>query len=548
MLLQYNLLKKKKPTTSGRTFFLLWTITTMLFYNPHMTRTRLQSARLCLVAGIWLTLLAAGCRGPALLVELSPGLEDEWKALIERTPPPEPLRVTAVQAGKHTHIPHLQLVKVQGPPRVTPAQIIIARHYVAPVAFIWEQPATLPEFSAETRASGRYKTVTDIRFPERALPVQGMRVGDRDYPLQETLILRPAVQETTEDKKSPSGTGLSKKQTRALEKWLRSLEAAQPEETRRFVIGAVGDIMPARGVTEILLSRKGPERVFTDVLDHMRTADLLVGNLEGPASVLGQAETKSFAFRFSPKVLGPLKEAGFDYLSLANNHSFDFGEQAFVDSLGQLALYGIGTSGAGRSPQEAARPWIYREAAAGREIRILSMSAWPREKNGFDGVASTAVRPDRPGVLWAGDGSGEHQERAFQAIRDAFSQESYNIILIHGGEEWSVRPDKSQRDLYRRLCDLGADLVLGAHPHVLHGMESVNGSLIAHSLGNFVFPGMDETRYGEHSMLLLVSLINGRPVYLDTVPVRINNTVLSVDTGGGILERFLTETERLHQQ
>lgn len=514
----------------------------MLFYNPHMRTTHLHKALRCAAAGVILALLAAGCRGPSILIELSPGMEDEWKALIERTPLPETLRITAIQEGESTAKPHLKLLRLPGPVTASSEHIIITRRYFAPVALLWEQPESLPEFSCETRANGKYKAVTDINFPERALPVAGLRIGDREYPLQETIALYPAG-----DRHVRAGAYPGKKQLKALELWLHMLETKQPDEASRFVIGAVGDIMPGRGVSELLLSRKGPERVFTDVLDHMRAADLLVGNLEGPASVLGRAETKSFAFRFAPKVLGPLKEAGFRYLSLANNHSFDFGEQAFIDSLGQLSLYGIGTSGAGRTPEEASRPWISRDPAAKREIRILSMSAWLRKKNGFDGVAATAIRPDRPGVLWAGDGSGEHQERAFQAIRAAFSRESYNIILIHGGEEWSERPDKKQQDLYRRLCTLGADLVLGAHPHVLHGLESINGSLIAHSLGNFMFPGMDETRYGEQSMLLLIGLVDGHPVYLDAIPVRINNTILSVDSTGSILARFLQETERLHQ-
>lgn len=120
--------------------------------------------------------------------------------------------------------------------------------------------------------------------------------------------------------------------------------------------------------------------------------------------------------------------------------------------------------------------------------------------------------------------------------------------MVHGGEEWSEGPSESLRAFYRSLIDMGVDMVIGSHPHVLHGFESHNGGLIAYSLGNFIFPGMDETKYGEESLILGVGVVDQTVRYVELFPVRINNRTVAMDTGGEILERVLAQTEELHRE
>ena len=109
-----------------------------------------------------------------------------------------------------------------------------------------------------------------------------------------------------------------------------------------------------------------------------------------------------------------------------------------------------------------------------------------------------------------------------------------------------MRPSESQRALYRRFIDSGADLVLGHHSHVVQGLEAYRGRLIAYSLGNFVFPGMFGTDYGEESLFLRVGVVDGAIRYVEPVPVRIDHQVISIDRTGAILERLRAETRRLH--
>ncbi|MBT3275708.1 MAG: CapA family protein, partial [Spirochaetales bacterium] len=146
---------------------------------------------------------------------------------------------------------------------------------------------------------------------------------------------------------------------------------------------------------------------------------------------------------------------------------------------------------------------------------------------------------EKPGILWRGD-------EGNAAIAKAFGPDSFDILLVHGGEEWSTSPSAEYRALYRSYIDLGADAVIGSHPHVLQGIEIYKGSLIAYSLGNFVFPGMDETEYGEDSLILGLGIEGQEVRYVDMTPVRIDGKHLNLDDSGYILSRVLEETQRLN--
>ena len=122
-----------------------------------------------------------------------------------------------------------------------------------------------------------------------------------------------------------------------------------------------------------------------------------------------------------------------------------------------------------------------------------------------------------PGALWLDD-------RGLAAAAAAFSPLAFNVALVHGGEEWSTRPTAEQQRLYRGLVEAGADVVIGSHPHVLQPMEAYRGRLIAYSLGNFLFPGMEGTPGGEESTILRIGVMNGRVLYLQSYPVHLSGT------------------------
>jgi poly-gamma-glutamate synthesis protein (capsule biosynthesis protein) len=350
-------------------------------------------------------------------------------------------------------------------------------------------------------ASGpvRIMPMESIVLPRVALPVKGLTADNPEYPLQSGV----AVQLYGDNAE--------------LRAWLDALppppERGQPAAIAW--IGAVGDIMPARGVDAALLSHGGLARVFGNALPILQSCTFLVGNLEAAATARGMPASKSYTFRFSGKALAPLARAGFRYLSLANNHSFDFGVQGFLDTITALREAGIGTSGVGSDEKAAAQPFHAR--AGSQDILVLSFSAYPVDRRGFDGRKSARARKNVPGALWLDD-------QGLAAAAAAFSPRAFNVALVHGGEEWSTRPTSEQQQLYRGLVEAGADVVIGSHPHVLQPMEAYRGRLIAYSLGNFLFPGMEGTPGGEESTILKIGVMNGRVIYLQSYPVHLSGT------------------------
>lgn len=351
----------------------------------------------------------------------------------------------------------------------------------------------------------RIAPLESVNLPDVALPVEGLFPDQPGYPLNGEVAV--AIQSNDQD----------------LAAWFSSLPSAAPAADAGILwVGAVGDIMPARGVDEALLSSGGVQRVFGDTLPALQSCALLLGNLEAAATSAGARTRKAYTFRFAPAALGVLRQAGFSYLSLANNHTFDFGTRGFLDTLANLSLWGLRTSGAGSNVGEASQAFIAHFGAA--EVRILSFAAYPVDRTGFDGRKVARATPDRPGTLWL-------DQDGLAAAAHAFSAGCFNIALVHGGEEWNALPTADQRRLYTELVRAGADLVIGSHPHVLQGLQVFQGSLIAYSLGNFVFPGMEGTDGGEDSVILKLGLYQGKIRYVVSRPVRLQGASVRLAHG-----------------
>lgn len=393
---------------------------------------------------------------------------------------------------------------------------VISREYLAPVTEF-----NRPLYDVSLKESLKFKLlpVTDITLPQKALSVEGLYPTDPGYPLvnEEHFFLENCSQDS-------DGRRIS----RWYREFLEGFTLDSPPEVQW--VGGVGDIMPGRGVEKIFRESGGVEKVFTDTLDILREQDLLTGNLEGAVTTRGTQFNKSFTFRFPPDVLKGLKSAGFDYLGLSNNHIYDYGEVGLKDTLVNLKKYEIGTSGAGLTEAEASA-WYEN-----RGVRILSIAAFPRERNGYDGIKESLVNSKRAGILYAG-------ELTDRAVESMCSPETFDILHVHGGKEWSSVPVADQRALYRKYVDMGADLILGHHPHVLQEMEVWKGRLIAYSLGNFVFPLMKGWYTAEETMILSVGVVDNRILYIKDYPVRIDNRVIQRDTSGAIRKRLYSMME-----
>jgi poly-gamma-glutamate synthesis protein (capsule biosynthesis protein) len=234
-----------------------------------------------------------------------------------------------------------------------------------------------------------------------------------------------------------------------------------------------GDLMLADGPGRLIAQGGDP----LAAVDHLlRDADYRIGNLETSVASVGKAHpNKIYSFRAEPDSLRVLK-GRFDAVALANNHSGDFGHEAFLQTMSLLDAAGIRHFGGGHNLAEAHRPlWIELK---GLKIALLAYNEYkPR---------SFAAGPDWPGIAWSED------SRVLADIRAAKSAGADLVIpFMHWGWERERLASARQRQLARLMIEAGADAVVGGHPHVTQDIEYIHGKPVIYSLGNFVFDGFD---------------------------------------------------------
>ena len=236
----------------------------------------------------------------------------------------------------------------------------------------------------------------------------------------------------------------------------------------------VGDIMVAETPGELISRGEDPFQPFAALLS---SHDVRIGNLECVVATTGTAEEKPYTFRADPRTL-PVLKRHFDAVSLANNHSGDFGKAAFAEQLALMDKAGLPYFGGGRDATAAHAPWIVERNG----VRIALLGYGEFKPRSFEADAS------RPGVAWSGE-----DDDVIEDIIAARRVHRADIVIpfMHWG--WEDEPDPSPRlrAFARRMIDAGADLVVGGHPHVTQGAEYYRGKPIIYSLGNFLFNGFD---------------------------------------------------------
>jgi poly-gamma-glutamate synthesis protein (capsule biosynthesis protein) len=379
---------------------------------------------------------------------------------------------------------------------------------------------------------------TLVPLPELAPPFTALRVGDlsledEGYPLVKAVGIRTSAP----DIKPGTASGA---RIEALEAALRGADKPLAGGPPGLIwIAAGGDLMLDRGAAEILFD-EGPAGIFGDTAALLARSDLALVNLEGAVSGRGTKVKKSFNFRFDPKTAPALRDAGIDGVLQANNHAFDYGEDAFRDSLRYLAEAEVAALGIGLNDGEAARPLLFQKG--GCQVRVYGIASFPRERNGWDGL-SVAAGPQAPGLLHARRGGGEKLKALFAA---APPSEALDLVLFHGGVEWSRRPDAFTREFYTDLVRAGADLVIGSHPHVVQGFEWVLGKPVFWSLGNYVFGGMENTEGGEEGLFIRLGFSGGRLVYLEPYALALSHTRTAVAPAEG-LSAFYARSRELRE-
>ncbi len=221
--------------------------------------------------------------------------------------------------------------------------------------------------------------------------------------------------------------------------------------------------------------------ISPEILEITNQSDIFYLNHEYCISDRGEPlEGKYYTFRANPERMELLKQMGTDIVSLSNNHVFDYGKDALLDTTDLLDKAGIPYVGGGRNIEEAKRP-IYFIVNG---IKIGFVGASNGEKNKYTPQATE----EEPGILRAYDTTEFNQ-----VILEASKECDYLIAYIHWGTEDTNYYNADQERWGREFLSSGADIVIGGHPHVLQGMEYVDGKPIVYSLGDFWFN--HETKY-----------------------------------------------------
>lgn len=240
---------------------------------------------------------------------------------------------------------------------------------------------------------------------------------------------------------------------------------------QEIVINAVGDIMLA-GRWTATLRNKGYDFPFAALREELATGDINLANLESPLARCGSEFTgKKFRFRGEPAVAPSLRRAGFTLVTLANNHSMDFGWPALEETRRHLREAGIAWIGAGENLEQARRMALF--TVRGKRIAFLGYSL----TQPLEFFAS----PSRPGTAPG------YTRLVVADVTNARKQADYVIVSFHWGREASTMVQAYQRDTAHKAIDAGADVIIGHHPHVLQGVERYQRGIIFYSLGNFAF-------------------------------------------------------------
>jgi poly-gamma-glutamate capsule biosynthesis protein CapA/YwtB (metallophosphatase superfamily) len=285
-----------------------------------------------------------------------------------------------------------------------------------------------------------------------------------------------------------------------------------PTPESELTLMAVGDLMLARSIGERIVS-EGPAAPFMGVISALKQADILAGNLECAIATTGKPVPKSYNFQAPLKAAEGLALAGFDLVSMANNHALDFGKEAMSETLDVLAKQNVAVVGAGLDARAARAPLVITHNHL--RVAFLAYVDVPIEgKYAFD-THDWIAGVNSPGINWANPRDIEADVSAAKEAADVV------VVMLHAGTENTRRIEAIQRELAHRAIEAGAALVLGSHSHVLQGVENYEGGVIAYSLGNFVF---DE--FGlpmNYSAIFSAKLTSGGVDSYEWIPVMIED-------------------------
>ncbi len=258
--------------------------------------------------------------------------------------------------------------------------------------------------------------------------------------------------------------------------WANAPGLAQENVTGTIRLIFVGDIMVAHDEETGKLIEQGVDP-FEPFASLLKGADIAVGNLECVVAEKGDPVKKPYRYRADPRCLPVLKQH-FTAFTVANNHSGDFGKAAFVEQCALLEKTNIPYFGGGRNKADAHKPWIINQHG----VRVAMLGYCEVYLKSFQ------AEDNVPGVAWS-----EHDDEVLADIRTSHEKYKADVVIpfMHWGDEGDPATER-EKSFARKMIDAGADVVVGAHPHVTQGAEYYKNRLIVYSLGNFLFDGFKD--------------------------------------------------------
>jgi poly-gamma-glutamate synthesis protein (capsule biosynthesis protein) len=302
--------------------------------------------------------------------------------------------------------------------------------------------------------------------------------------------------------------------------------------TEKITVNFVGDIMLSRTVDKTIEDVGSFTYPFMPMAAFLKNADITIGNLESPFFDQGAPVREGMVFKANPESISGLKYAGFDIVTLANNHFGNQGKSGMLYTFSLLSKNNINYIGAGKNLAKAKKILV-------KEINGVKIA--------FIGVENYSITPESyfagqssPGILHV------EADQIDKYVKKAKKMADIVIVTYHGGTEYAVSANADQRKFARAAIDAGADIVIGHHPHVIEGVENYKGKMILYSLGNFVFDQMwsKETQQGlvaqltfEGKLLTTIRLI---PVHIYNYCQPRNVSILERDQ---IIDRLLKNSD-----
>lgn len=277
-----------------------------------------------------------------------------------------------------------------------------------------------------------------------------------------------------------------------------------------FTLIATGDILLARFVEQKMRTLKDYTYPFQRVADFLKSADITFGNLETPLLSGKNVPKNSMTFRGDPEGVKGLLYAGYDVLSVANNHTMNYQIPGLTSTLQELKKANILASGGGKNQDIAHTPAIVE--AKGKKIAFYSYvdSSIPP---GFHGEAKW----NKPGI------AAMNIEVVKNDVKNALTFADFVIVSMHAGKEYTRQPTRFQQDFAHAAIDAGASVVIGHHPHWVQPVEYYGNGIIFYSLGNFVFDQFfsEDVQTG---LVVKIILKSGEKPEAELFPVKIEQT------------------------